>query len=481
MDSLAHPLVEGSQFIKQYQSAFITRFDGSTWSKWQRTWLHATRYFRGLLRPGSRKTASQLATSTDDQQEQLERFVRDSPWEHEQVITHLHLNTPAAVQTRTAALILDDFGIPKKGTSSVGVGRQWCGATGKIDNCQSIVNLTLVAPGEQHNADQVTWPLGTRLYLPKKWAGDDPTVYDTQQEEEQYARLREETGIPEDIGYLPKYVIGGDLIEAAAPTVSHACIVADSGYGKRGPLRQRLRTLSEPYVFELEPGRQHTIPEDTELIEPGPTPGRGPARQYLTIPESVTLQTAGDIAATLTDNDWTEVSWAQGSKGTLTGWFARQRVQVVKNVHERRVFNEVGWLLLQKEQPAEEDSSTKAWICWGLDEYSLEELVSWAHVRWTIEQFHKESKEVLGADKFQGRSWNGLHHHLAVVMLANAFIAEQRLRTGSDGTGLNSFKDVARRLVLEAATQRLIDRHRFSRQKATEVAEDMLRGFSGWW
>jgi len=153
----------------------------------------------------------------------------------------------------------------------------------------------------------------------------------------------------------------------------------------------------------------------------------------------------------------------------------------VKNVHERRVFDEVGWLLLQKEQPAEEESSIKAWICWGLDDATLEELVSWAHVRWTIEQFHKESKEVLGADKFQGRSWNGLHHHLAVVMLAHAFIAEQRLRTGTDGTGLESFKQVARRLVLEVATQRLIDRHRFSREKASEVAEDMIKGFSGWW
>ena len=179
--------------------------------------------------------------------------------------------------------------------------------------------------------------------------------------------------------------------------------------------------------------------------------------------------------------EWTEVSWAAGSKGTLTGAFSRHRVQVVKNVHERRVFDEVGWLLLQKEQPAEEESSIKAWICWGLDDATLEELVSWAHVRWTIEQFHKESKEVLGADKFQGRSWNGLHHHLAVVMLAHAFIAEQRLRTGTDGTGLESFKQVARRLVLEVATQRLIDRHRFSREKASEVAEDMIKGFSGWW
>lgn len=175
------------------------------------------------------------------------------------------------------------------------------------------------------------------------------------------------------------------------------------------------------------------------------------------------------------------MSWAHGSKGTLSGSFARQRVRVVKNVHERRVSDELAWLLVQKEQPADEESSIKAWICWGLNESSLDELVSWAHVRWTIEQFHKESKEMLGADKFQGRTWTGLHHHLAVVMLAHAFIAEHRLRTESNGAGLDTFKEVARRLVLEAAVQRLIDRHGFTRQKATEVAEDMLRGFSGWW
>lgn len=65
-------------------------------------------------------------------------------------------------------------------------------------------------------------------------------------------------------------------------------------------------------------------------------------------------------------------------------------------------------------------------------------------------------------------------------MLAHAFIAEHRLRTGTNGVGLDTFKEVVRRLVLEAAVQRLIDRHGFTRQKASEVTEDILRGFSGW-
>jgi SRSO17 transposase len=149
MHSLAHPLVEGSQFFNDYQTAFTTRSDGSTWPKWERTWLHASRYFRGLLRPGSRKSITCLAIKTDDHQEQLERFIRDSPWEDDQVISHLRSRTPAAVQTGTDALVLDDFGIPKKGSYSVGVGRQWCGATGKIDNCQSVVNPTSAVHDER--------------------------------------------------------------------------------------------------------------------------------------------------------------------------------------------------------------------------------------------------------------------------------------------------------------------------------------------
>lgn len=161
------------------------------------------------------------------------------------------------------------------------------------------------------------------------------------------------------------------------------------------------------------------LPEETELLEPGPTPGLGPGRQYPTIPESVTPRTAGEIAATLTEeDDWTEVEWVPGSKGTLSGLFARIRVHVVKNVHNRRISDETGWLLVQKEQPADDDSQINAWICWGLDDLTLKELVSWAHLRWTIEQFHNEAKQVLGADEFQGRSWKGFHHHLAVVMLS---------------------------------------------------------------
>lgn len=99
----AHNQLAARRFIQQFKAAFTTRSDGSTWPKFDRTWRHAD-------------------------QERLERFVRESPWEHEQVEEHLRTTAPEKVQGPDAALIVDGMGIPKKGDHSVGVYQQWCGA-----------------------------------------------------------------------------------------------------------------------------------------------------------------------------------------------------------------------------------------------------------------------------------------------------------------------------------------------------------------
>ena len=122
----------------------------------------------------------------------------------------------------------------------------------------------------------------------------------------------------------------------------------------------------------------------------------------------------------------------------------------------------------------------KAWICWGLDEHSLEELVEWTHLRWAIERFHQDIKQHLGADDFQGRTWDGFHRHLAVVMLTHAFIATHRLESGQWYDELPSFEEVLQRIVREAAIQQLMENLNFDRQTAIDAAEEMLQGFTDW-
>ncbi len=49
------------------------------------------------------------------------------------------------------------------------------------------------------------------------------------------------------------------------------------------------------------------------------------------------------------------------------------------------------------------------------------------HLRWTIEQFYEDAKGECGVDHFQGRSWDGLHRHLALVMVAYTSLMLQSL------------------------------------------------------
>jgi SRSO17 transposase len=64
-----------------------------------------------------------------------------------------------------AVRVIDDTALPKKGTLSVGVARQYCGPLGKRANCQALVSLTLAGK-------EVPIPVGLRLFLPQAWTND---------------------------------------------------------------------------------------------------------------------------------------------------------------------------------------------------------------------------------------------------------------------------------------------------------------------
>lgn len=488
-EELAHNQLAQHRFLQNYQTTLTTRPDGRSWPNRERTWVHASQYVRGLIRPGKRKTITGIASRMSADQERLERFVRESPWEHDAVQRHLQQTVPDGFQGPDAVLILDGLGFPKQGDHSVGVARQWCGATGKIDNCQVTVNLTLCTPDEERNADQVTWPLGMQLFLPKTWAGVDE-AYTDDEERFRYEGLRDKARVPESIGYRSKPEIGLDLIDQALENdLEHGCVVADANFGRDGGFRKQLRAWDEAYVVGVQPSKLRVIPAQTPIEEPGPTQGRGPSSKHPRYPEAIEPVSAVAIAERVeVENAWERVSWGEGTKGELSGLFYRERVRTVEKVQHRWVFKEVAWLVLEKR---EDEGEVRAYLCWGLDqatqapgddapaEVSLAGLAGIAHVRWTIERFHQDIKQVLGAGDFQGRTWRGFHHHLSAVLLAHAFIAQQRAQAEEEGR-LPSFEETVERIVEETAVQRLMANHGFDRVKARGVAVDMLRGFSEW-
>jgi hypothetical protein len=103
------------------------------------------------------------------------------------------------------------------------------------------------------------------------------------------------------------------------------------------------------------------------------------------MPEDADIFSPEDLSQSLDDDDWKHIVWAEETKETLNGQFFRTRVRIVTDRESNEVGEETGWLLIEKttEEKTEQESavSVKAWICWGLDDYSLENLIDWVHLR----------------------------------------------------------------------------------------------------
>ena len=137
--------------------------------KTRRTW--AQLYLQGLLGPEDRKSLRPMAARFGlSGHDQLQHFIASSAWDDRPLWTELALQADRLVGGSDACLVIDDIALPKKGTRSVGVARQCCGALGKQANCQSLVFLTL-ARGEGEGAE------GGLLYHPlNRMARSGPAI-----------------------------------------------------------------------------------------------------------------------------------------------------------------------------------------------------------------------------------------------------------------------------------------------------------------
>ena len=170
-------------------------------------------YVQGLLLDGERKSIEPMAGRIEGADLQsLRQFVGQSPWAVEEVQRLLAAKV-VDVLSEPEVWMIDETSFPKAGTASVGVARQYCGALGKVANCQVAVSL-------HWSTAQMSCPLLWRLYVPRHWL-DDPT---------QRAAGR----IPADVQYRSKNELALDLVDQAlAWEVPHLPVVADRSEERR--------------------------------------------------------------------------------------------------------------------------------------------------------------------------------------------------------------------------------------------------------
>jgi SRSO17 transposase len=375
----------------------------------QRRWGQS--YLRGLLLDGRRKSIQPMATrlargapAADAYalEQALQQFVNQSPWDPVTVRRRLAERMTAAIGP--AAWVIDDTGFPKFGRWSVGVAPQYCGALGKVANCQVGVSVHAVT-------DQASCPLDWRLFLPEEWDAD--------------VERRRKAHVPTAERHRPKWQLALELLdELTAWGLVPPVVLADAAYGEVGEFRLGLEQRELAYVVQV-PGTLSAYPEDV-VPELAAYAGRGrpPVPRYRKRRSSLRqlVLAAGEPAAT-------SVAWRQGANGEqLTSRFVALQVRPA-GIRLRRATRggqlPVRWLLA--EWPAGEPGPVKYWLATLPQTTPLERLVGLAKLRWRVEHDYRELKDALGLDHFEGRSWQGWHHHVTLVSVAHAFVTLERL------------------------------------------------------
>ena len=98
---------------------------------------------RGLVAPLERKTSWQLAELVQDRTlDRMQRLLYRVPWDAEAARDRLEQFVSERFGDPDGIGVLDETGIPKKGTRAVGVAKHSGGAVGKLENCQVATLLT---------------------------------------------------------------------------------------------------------------------------------------------------------------------------------------------------------------------------------------------------------------------------------------------------------------------------------------------------
>jgi len=379
------------------------------------------RYVTGLLTDLPRKNCDTIAAAVaGTSTERLQHLLTDADWKPESLdqarVRRLVAHSPAA-----GILVLDDTSFPKQGKQSVGVQRQYCGALGKRANCQVVVSAQYVAD-EPTSGTPLHWPIVAQLYLPKSWATDP--------------EQRKRAHVPEELTFQTKPEIALSLLDRATDwEVPFRFVVADAGYGDNPTFLDGLEEREIQYVCAVERSFGVRLPDEVRtaaLATPEKPKGKGRPK----LPRPAPLYTTEAIIATQDESAWQTVSWREGTKGALQKQFLAIRAHRAtgggswgkngQRANPARVFTgEEGWLLAERPAPGEQGERKYYYANLPAD-VPLERLVTIAHARWVIEQFYEDAKGECGLDDYQGRRWDGLHRHLALVMLTYSFLMLQR-------------------------------------------------------
>jgi SRSO17 transposase len=369
-------------------------------------------YVQGQLSNIKNKNCEAIALEFNETPRTLQRFLESIKWNEEQVrdrcqqiIARDHAH-PEAIGT------VDESGIAKSGSCTAGVGRQYNGNRGKVENCIVGVHLGYSTPGFRTILD-------SRLYLPEDWTNDP--------------QRRKENYIPDEIKFQTKPQIALDMIDR---TSGHGIQVTawtfDELYGRDSKFLDAVNERNQAFVAE--------IPSDTRVWTTKPKVRRrarakaGKKRQtdvsrVARKPPACEVRNLITYSSKFQEQSWQpyrikdtesgpevwEVKWLRVWRKTETKLPSKQQTLIVARSLRTA---EVKYFLSNRVV-----GRNGVTLCW---------LLRVAFSRWSIESCFRIAKEELGMDQFQVRGWRCIHRHYYLTALSFLFCSRIRQRLDGD-------------------------------------------------
>ena len=355
---------------------------------------HALLYLQAILSDIPRKNGWQIAEHARQARPYgMQRLLSRAVWDHDGVRDDLRslvsqvLSPPTLVPAYAACervfpvLVLDESGLPKRGRRSAGVGPQYCGVSGRVENCQVGVFLSYVTARGHGLIDR-------ELYLPEDWCADPVR--------------RQAAHIPETRTFQTKPALARLMVERAhSAGLPIGWVVADTVYGHCPDLRLWLEEQGYAYALAVPCTEAVCVETRTGIL----------------------LADVGSLAHQgLRARDWQRLSQSLGTKGERLFDWARLPVVQAGAVDGRH------FLVIRR--CLDNPSELAYYLVFAPPDTPLATIVQAIGARWRIEEDLEATKD-LGLDHYEVRSYVGWYRHITLVLLAYAFLVSITVQESS--------------------------------------------------
>lgn len=352
-------------------------------------------YVGGQVSDLPRKSVEPIALAAGLRPRTLQEFLASDLWDEDRLRQHTARIVVRDHADPQAIGIIDESGHPKKGSETAGVGRQYCGNTGKIDNCVMTVHLVYTSfDGEFRTM------LDSEVYLPKSW-------------DEDRERCRG-AGIPDEVIYRPKYDIAlSQLDRAVAAGVRFSWITADEWYTQKPAFVRGLEERGQRFVLEMP--RNFAL----WLHDPGVLPETAAKR----------VDTLCRYSRGMMRQPWQKYHIKDTDKGPMVWEVKVARCWLPRGDGVAGPY----WLIMARN--ALDPSEGKYFLSNAGAGVPLAVILHVAFGRWPVERVLEDEKSELGLSHFEARGWMAVKRHLLLTQVSHLFLVRQTSRLRGEKPG----------------------------------------------